>query len=108
MTQWVVVQKIYSERHSVSCTNTHQDVGNCVNYGMVKNTKTWIPWERNITFSKNKKILNLCHRWQKLFFCSRGNLSTLVLIFSAINSNQQQKWMFVKFLSFSLTKINRI
>ena len=27
--------------------------------GMVKNTKTWISWERIITFLRNKKILSL-------------------------------------------------
>ena len=43
----------------VSCTNTHHDVTNFIN-GMVKNTKTWISWERNITFLWNKKILKLC------------------------------------------------
>ena len=32
-------------------------------HGIVKNTKTWISWERNITFLRNKKIHNLCHRW---------------------------------------------
>ena len=25
--------------------------------------KTWIFWERNITFLRNKEILNLCLRW---------------------------------------------
>ena len=30
---------------------------------MVENTKTLISWQRNITFFKNKKILNLCLRW---------------------------------------------
>ena len=33
---------------------------------MVKNTKTWISWERNIIFLRNKKILNLCLRWHIL------------------------------------------
>ena len=50
--------------HLVSCTNTHHcDVIDLVNHGMVKNTKTWISWERNIIFLWNKKILNLCFRW---------------------------------------------
>ena len=30
------------------------------------NTKTWISWELNIVFLRNKKILNLCFRWQIL------------------------------------------
>ena len=33
---------------------------------MVKNAKAWISWERNIIFLQNKKILNLCFRWQIL------------------------------------------
>ena len=49
-----------------SCTNTHRDVTDLVNHGMVKNTKTWISWERNIIFLRNKKILNLCLRWHIL------------------------------------------
>ena len=63
---WFVVQKIYSKRHPVSSTNTHHDVTNLVNHGMVQNTKTWISRERNITFLWNKKILNLCLRWYTL------------------------------------------
>ena len=31
---------------------------------MVKNTKSWIAWERNITFLQDKKIL--CLRWHIL------------------------------------------
>ena len=63
VTSWVVVQKIYSKMHLVSCTNTHCDVTDLVNHGMVKNTKTWISWERNIIFLRNKKVLNLYFRW---------------------------------------------
>ena len=33
---------------------------------MAKNTKTWISWERNIIFRRNKAILNLCFRWHIL------------------------------------------
>ena len=44
--------------HLVSCTNTHLDVTDLVNHSMVKNTKTWISWERSITFPQNKKLLN--------------------------------------------------
>ena len=47
----------------VSCTNTHNDVTDLVNHGMVKNRNTWISWERNIIFLWNKKTLNLCLRW---------------------------------------------
>ena len=34
--------------HLVSCTNTHHDVTDFVDLGMVKNTKSWISWEQNI------------------------------------------------------------
>ena len=51
--------------HPVSCTNnTPHDVTDLLNHGMVRNTKTRISWERDIMFSRNKKILNLCHKWQ--------------------------------------------
>ena len=58
-TVWVVAQKIYSKMHPAFCTNTHHDVTDLLNYVLVKNTKTWIPWELNITFLRNKKHLNL-------------------------------------------------
>ena len=66
VTSWFVVQKIYSKMDLVSCTNTHRDVTDLLNYGMVKNTKTWISWERNTIFLRNKKILNLRFRWHIL------------------------------------------
>ena len=66
---WFVVQKIFSKMHLVLCTNTYHDVIDLVNHGMVKNTKTWISWERNIIFLRNKKILNLCFRWHILSYC---------------------------------------
>ena len=47
VTQWIVVQKIYSKMHPVSCTNTRRDITDLVNHGMVKTTKTWISWKRN-------------------------------------------------------------
>ena len=59
----VAVQKIYSKMHPVLRTNTHPDVTDLINHGMVKNTRTYISWEPNITFQRNKKILNLCLRW---------------------------------------------
>ena len=61
-----MVQKIYSKMHAVSCTNTHNYVIDLVNHGMVKNTKTWISWEWNITPLRNKKTLNLFLRWHIL------------------------------------------
>ena len=61
--------------HPVSCTNTHRDVTDLVNHGMVKNTKDWISWERNIISLRNKKIL-ICtsDKTRKLSFYSGGNL----------------------------------
>ena len=47
---------------SLVCTNTHHDVTDLINHGMVKNNKTWISQEQNITFLWNKKIRNLCLR----------------------------------------------
>ena len=61
-----MVQKIYSKIHPVLCTNTHHDVIDLVNHEMVKNTKTWISWKRNIIFLRDKKILNLYLRWHIL------------------------------------------
>ena len=58
---------IYSKMYPVSRTNTHHGVIDLVNHGMFKNTKTWISWERNITFLRNKKIFNLCLRWHILW-----------------------------------------
>ena len=60
VTSWVEVQKIYSKMYLVLCTDTHRDVTDSVNHGMVQNTKTWISWEQNVIFPWNKKILNLC------------------------------------------------
>ena len=66
VTSWVVVQKICAKMHLASCTNTRHNVTDLVNNGMVKNTKTSITWEWNITFLRNKKNLNLCFRWHIL------------------------------------------
>ena len=60
LTQWDVDQKIHSKMHPVSCTSTHHDVANLVNLEIVQNTKTWISWERNKTFLKNKKKILTC------------------------------------------------
>ena len=57
-------QKWNLRRHLGSCTNTYHDIKNLVKY-MVKNKKTSVSWEQNITFLSNKKILNLCLRWPK-------------------------------------------
>ena len=50
----------------VSCTNTRHDITDLVTHGMLKNTKTWISWERNIILLWNKKILKLCLKWHVL------------------------------------------
>ena len=56
-----MVQKIYWKMHHVSCTNTRHDVTDFGKQRMVKNTKTWIAWERNIIVWSNKKKMNLWH-----------------------------------------------
>ena len=56
------------QKCTVSCTNTQQDVTNLVNHWMVKNTKTWISWEWNIT------LQNQMTHFEKLSICRRGNL----------------------------------
>ena len=48
-----------SKFHPVSCTNIYYDVRDILYHGMITNTKAWMSWERNITFLRNKKILNL-------------------------------------------------
>ena len=56
---WVAVQKKYIQKCTVSCINIHHDVKDLVNHGR----------ERNITFLRHKKILNLCLRWHILKSC---------------------------------------
>ena len=64
--------ELYFKRYIQKCNlshvliNTHHEVAELVNHGSVKNTKTWISWERNITFPRDKKTLNLCLRWHVL------------------------------------------
>ena len=41
-------------------TNTHHDITDLVNHGIVENTKTWISWEQNITFLQINLILIIC------------------------------------------------
>ena len=54
---------MWFKRYTNIFTNTHHDVTDLVNHGMVKNTETWISWEQNITFLWNKEILKLCLKW---------------------------------------------
>ena len=53
----MVVQKIYSKMHPVTYTNTHHDITDLVNHGMVENTKTWISWKQLSFFYEIKKFL---------------------------------------------------
>ena len=91
--------------HPASCTNIHHDVTDLVNHEIVKNTKTWISWEQNITFLQNKKIHNLCFRWHILrsycyvteetfkevqYSCTAHHSSHLFII--AIGSHSQKEW----------------
>ena len=85
-----------SKMHHVLCTNSHHDITDLTNHVM-ENTKTWISWERNITFLRNQKILNLYLRshilrkygfvaevtFNRVFlkFVSDGD-STIILLFN--------------------------
>ena len=66
--------ELWFKRSIQKCTipnHQHVVVIDLVNHGMVKNTKTWISWEQNITFLWNKKIINLCLSiWDAI--CCRG------------------------------------
>ena len=68
VTKSVVVQKIYSKMHPVSCTYTHHDVTDLVNHVMIKTAKTWISWLQKISFLQNKKIFNLSLRWHIVYW----------------------------------------
>ena len=90
---------IYSKMHPASCTNIHHDVTDLVNHEIVKNTKTWISSERNITFLQNKKILNLCIRWHILrsyCFVTEETFKEVHhsahLFIIAIGSHSQKEW----------------
>ena len=52
--------------YPVSGTNTHHDITDLVNHGVVTNTKTWRSQEWNITFLWYKKIRNMCLSWHTL------------------------------------------
>ena len=59
--------KRYIQKYTVSWINTHYDVTDLVNHRIIKNTKTWIPKEREKKyFLRNNKILNQCLRWHIL------------------------------------------
>ena len=63
---WWLCELWFKRYIHVSCANTHCDITDLVNHGMIKNTKTWISWGQNIIFLWNKKMLNLCFRWHIL------------------------------------------
>ena len=58
--------KRYIQNCTVFRTYTHHDVTDLLYHGMAMNRKTWISWKQNITFLRNKKILNLYLRWHIL------------------------------------------
>ena len=106
VTSQVEVQKIYLKMYLVSCTDTHRDTTDSANHRMVKSTKTWISWERNIIFPQNEKILNLHLRWHimrsyhfeaevtfkgylcyKTIFCHKVALDTQLMNFFIWNKN---------------------
>ena len=50
--------KRYIKKYILPHSNTDHDVTDLGNHGIVKNTRTWISWEWNINFRRNKKILS--------------------------------------------------
>ena len=98
VTWWIVVQKIYSKIYLVSCTNTHRNVTDLVNHGMVKNIKTWRSWEPNLVFLWNKIFL-ICASddtfWEVIVLQQRRPLSTNCKVeadYNLYNSNLPQTW----------------
>ena len=78
VTQWVLVQKIYTKMYPISCTNTHHDVTDLINHGMVKIQKfeylengTWLFYERkkSLTCALYDKL------WEVIVFQRRLPLS---------------------------------
>ena len=82
-----MVQKIYSNIHPILCTNSHHDFKDLVNHEMVKNAKTWICWERNITFPLNTNILNFCLKRHIL-----RNYCFVVDVIFKFPSAEDKKW----------------
>ena len=60
--------------------NTHHDVKDLVNHGIVKNTKTWIAWEWNITFLQYKKSLTCASDGSLTIIYDVRNLNKLKII----------------------------
>ena len=57
--------KLQSSICTASCTYTNYETTDLLNHTIVKNTKTLISWEWNVTFYKTK-ILHLCLKWHIL------------------------------------------
>ena len=97
VTSWVVPQKIYLKMYLAPCTNTHRDVTDSINDGMVKYTKTCISWERNMICVRNKKILNLCLIWH--IFKSYHFVTELTFKYSLLTKtihHHQAKHFYIK------------
>ena len=65
------LNELWLKRYIQKCTLSYvliliMTLQTWVNHGMVKNTKTWKSWKRNIIVLQNKKILNLRLRWHIL------------------------------------------
>ena len=72
------LNELWFKRYICNCTLSHVLILILTSQSwMVKNTKAWISWERNITFLQNKKnsqpVPQMTHS-EKLSFCSGGNL----------------------------------
>ena len=87
----------YQKMHLISCPNTHRDITDLGNHGMVKNRKTWISWERNIIFLQNKKVINLGFRWHILRSYRFGSGGNLLFVFFYI----REKKLFLKIKDYS-------
>ena len=102
VTQWIVVQKIYSKMRPVSCTNTLRDITDLVNHGMVKTTKTWISWKRkygNFFYIPFEYNLTWSLEVSKLFLVTAkddlesSSLKSLCLLFFSPNMDIDRIYM---------------
>ena len=80
--------KRYIQKWTVSCTNTHHDVTDLLNHGIVKNTKKWIYWEPSLNFLQNKKIRNMCLKWHIL----RSSRFVAEVTFNCLTTIQNIRW----------------
>ena len=94
------------DKHSKKCTLSHVPTFIITSQirqirGRVKNSKTWISWQRNIFFLGNKKNYYVPHmtHFEKLSLCSGGNLSanlSHLIIFFPLKSSENL-WLSVDF-----------